>query len=177
MKLLIKEISSFLGEPEPLEIERKYLIEYPDLAWLASYPAARAVEIVQTYLTSEPGCERRVRKRGERGNYIYMLTTKRKISGLKRIETETRLTAEEYETLLSQKDPTRREIAKTRYCLTYEGRYFEIDVFPFWSDKAIAEIELSDENEEVALPPQLKLIKEVTHDEAYKNASLAKLDI
>ena len=34
MKMLISEIAFFLGEPEPLEIERKYLIEYPDLNWL-----------------------------------------------------------------------------------------------------------------------------------------------
>ncbi|MBR6812405.1 MAG: AAA family ATPase, partial [Oscillospiraceae bacterium] len=71
MKALIKEISVFLGEPEPLEIERKFLIEYPDLEWLRTYPSSRAVDIVQTYLTAEPGEERRVRKRGERGNFIY----------------------------------------------------------------------------------------------------------
>ena len=31
IKRLIKEIKSFLGEPKPLEIERKYLIKYPDI--------------------------------------------------------------------------------------------------------------------------------------------------
>ena len=31
MKKLVAEIASFLGEPEPYEIERKYLIEYPDI--------------------------------------------------------------------------------------------------------------------------------------------------
>ena len=31
MKKLIAEISAFLGEPEPYEIERKYLVEYPDI--------------------------------------------------------------------------------------------------------------------------------------------------
>ena len=65
------------------------------------------------------------------------------------------------------------EIRKTRYCLTYENQYFEIDVYPFWNDKAIVEIELSDENTEVVFPEQIKVIKEVTDDEAYKNASLA----
>ena len=34
MKNLISEISSFLGEPKPYEIERKFLIEYPDINWL-----------------------------------------------------------------------------------------------------------------------------------------------
>ena len=38
MRRLIAEISSFLGEPEPFEIERKYLIEYPDVAWLENDP-------------------------------------------------------------------------------------------------------------------------------------------
>ena len=36
MKKLVAEIASFLGEPEPYEIERKYLIEYPDIKWLES---------------------------------------------------------------------------------------------------------------------------------------------
>ena len=58
---------------------------------------------------------------------------------------------------------------------TYENQYFEIDVYPFWQDKAIAEIELSDENAQVVFPEQIKVIKEVTEDEAYKNASLARI--
>ena len=28
----------------------------------------------------------------------------------------------------------------------YENQYFEIDIYPFWDDKAIVEIELNDEN-------------------------------
>ena len=36
MKRLIAEIAAFLGEPEPYEIERKFLIEYPDIQWLES---------------------------------------------------------------------------------------------------------------------------------------------
>ena len=36
LKRLLREILPFLGEPEPLEIERKYLIEYPDMKWLAA---------------------------------------------------------------------------------------------------------------------------------------------
>ncbi|MDO4563496.1 MAG: AAA family ATPase [Clostridia bacterium] len=31
IKRLLQEISAFLGEPEPYEIERKFLIEYPDV--------------------------------------------------------------------------------------------------------------------------------------------------
>ena len=38
MRRLMREIATFLGGPEPLEIERKFLIEYPDIAWLQSLP-------------------------------------------------------------------------------------------------------------------------------------------
>ena len=71
--------------------------------------------------------------------------------------------------------PDCRPIRKTRYCLTYDNQYFEIDVYPFWKDKAIMEIELSNESAEIRFPDQIKVIREVTDDEAYKNASLARI--
>ena len=175
MKNLIGEIASFLGEPEPYEIERKYLIEYPDIKWLESNPSCQRIEIIQTYLNSAVGDEVRVRQRGIDGNYIYFQTIKRKVSDVKRVEIERRLSQAEYLKLLMEADTTKRQIRKTRYCLTYENQYFEIDVYPFWNDKAIAEIELSDENADIVFPKQIKVIKEVTDDDAYKNASLAKI--
>ena len=72
-------------------------------------------------------------------------------------------------------DTSRRQIRKTRYCLTYKNQYFEIDVYPFWDDKAIMEIELRDENIPIEFPERISIIKEVTDDEAYKNAQLAKI--
>lgn len=175
MKRLIAEIYSFLGEPEPFEIERKYLIEYPDIKWLESIPNCHKVEIIQTYLTSSKDDEVRVRQRGENGNYIYFQTIKKKVSDIKRIEIEKRLSQEEYLSLLMNADTTKRQIRKDRYCLTYNNQYFEIDIYPFWDDKAIAEIELSDENAIVQFPKAIKVIKEVTDDAAYKNASLAEI--
>jgi len=175
MKRLVAEIAAFLGEPEPLEIERKFLIRYPDIDWLENNPTCRRIEIIQTYLRCREGEEVRVRQRGIDGNYIYFQTTKRKISDLKRVEIERRLTKDEYLTLLMDADPDKRQIRKTRYCLTYENQYFEIDVYPFWNDKAIIEIELSDENTEIVFPEQIRIIREVTEDENYKNASLAAI--
>lgn len=175
MKRLIAEIAAFLGEPEPMEIERKYLIEYPDIAWLESIPNCRRIEIIQTYLRSQDGEEVRVRQRGMDGSYVYYKTVKRSISGLKRVEIERRLSKEEYLTLLMDADTSRRQIRKTRYCLTYDNQYFEIDIYPFWQDRAIVEIELSDENAEIRFPKQLKIKAEVTDDETYKNASLAQI--
>ena len=175
MKRLLAEISSFLGEPEPFEIERKFLIEYPDIAWLQSLPNCRRIEIIQTYLNAPKGDEVRVRQRGSDGHYVYFQTTKRRVSDVKRVEIERRLSQSEYLRLLMDADTTRRQIRKDRYCLTYANQYFEIDVYPFWTDKAIAEIELCSEEEEIHFPEQIKVIKEVTDDDAYKNASLARI--
>ena len=102
------------------------------------------------------------------------MTTKRSLDGgLKRIEVEKRLTKDEYLRAMMDADVNHRQIRKTRYCLTWGIQYFEIDLYPFWQDKAIVEIELSDENAPVDFPPQLKVIREVTDDPAYKNAELA----
>lgn len=138
MKRLIAEISSFLGEPEPYEIERKYLIEYPDIKWLEGNPVCQRIEIIQTYLNSESDEEVRVRQRGVDGHYIYFQTIKKRVSDLKRVEIERRLSQAEYLELLMDADTSRKQIRKTRYCLIYKNQYFEIDVYPFWTDKAIA---------------------------------------
>ncbi len=176
MKRLIVEISSFLGQPETYEIKRQYLIDYPDTRWLEQEPNCQRIEIIQTYLKSaDPAVEVRVRQRGIGGSFIYFKTSKRWVSPCKYIEVEKRLSQSEYLSLLMEADTSLRQIRKTRYCLTYRGQSFEIDVFPFWSHQAIAEIELGDENDPVVFPPQLRVIKEVTGDEGYKNASLARL--
>ena len=89
---------------------------------------------------------------------------------------ERRLSQAEYLRLLMEADTTKRQIRKNRYCLTYENQYFEIDIYPFWEDKAIVEIELSDESAVIQFPEEIKVIKEVTDDESYKNASLAAIN-
>ena len=175
MRRLETEIAVFLGEDHPYEIERKFLIEYPDLAWLESNPLCHKVDIDQTYLKSDPSEEIRVRRRGENGNYIYYETHKRSLNGMKRMSTETRLSKSEYRRLLKNADPNRRTIHKKRYCLTYDTQYFEIDVYPFWDDQAILEIELRDENTEIRFPENIHVIREVTDDPAFKNAALAKI--
>ncbi len=175
MRRLIAEISFFLGAPEPFEIERKFLIEYPDLKALEAMPNCRKVEIIQTYLKSEENEEVRIRQRGINGHYMYYETRKRPVSGMKRIEIEKRLTQEEYLMRLMDANPERRPIRKDRYCLADGNQYFEIDVYPFWKDQAVLEIELTDPEEEIRFPEFLKLIREVTDDENYRNAALAKI--
>ena len=174
LERLLKEIATFLGEPEPFEIERKYLIYYPNIKKLESMPNCTKVDIIQTYLKSVDGVERRVRARGIDGDYLYYLTEKRKISGLKRIEVERKLTQDEYINLLMEADNKLHTIHKTRYCLSENNQYFEIDIYPEWDKQAILEIELNCEEQQIELPNFIKVEKEVTDDEKYKNFNMAK---
>jgi len=174
LERLLKEIASFLGEPEPFEIERKFLIYYPNIKELENMPNCRKVDITQTYLKSVDDTERRVRARGIDGDYLYYLTEKKKITGIKRVEVEKKLTPDEYIALLMEADNKLHTIKKTRYCLTEENRYFEIDIYPEWQNQAIMEVELNDENEKINIPKFIKIIDEVTDDDNYKNYSLAK---
>ena len=153
------------------EIERKYLIRMPDPGWLAA--EAEGTEITQTYLLGDPGTTERVRRRGRDGRYVYTHTVKRRLSDLRRIEDEEEISPEEYERLLRRADPERNVIEKTRWCFTYRGQFFELDVFPFWEDRAYLEIELRDEDQAVELPPDLRVIREVTEDPRYTNAALS----
>lgn len=175
MQRFVTEISNFLGEPTPYEIERKFLIEYPDIAKLEADKNCGKVEIIQTYLKSNDDKEIRVRQRGNNGSYSYTKTIKQTINGLKRLETEKRLTQAEYINLLMDADTTKHQIRKTRYCLVYHNQYFEIDIYPFWNDVAIMEIELNNESQTIEFPPQIKIIKEVTDDIEYKNSNLANI--
>ena len=176
MMRLIKEITAFLGEPTPMEIERKYLISRPNLHLLEKLPNCELVHIVQTYLKSDdPSEERRIRQRGSNGSYVYFMTRKKKGDGIKRVEIENRLSQEEYIALLVEADPAYRPIHKERYCLSANGLYYEIDIYPEWKDKAIMEIELHSEDQEVVFPDEIDVIREVTDDPAYSNHELARI--
>lgn len=158
----------------PIEIERKYLIAYPDTDRLAQADGVRIWDITQTYLISEPGETARVRRIAEGDSVRFVYTAKRRISALSAYEEERDLTCEEYEALLRRADPDRTPIRKKRYKIPYAGFVCEIDVYPFWSDRAILEIELPDEKTDVPIPPFVTVYRDVSGDGRYKNASLAK---
>ena len=177
MLALITEIAAFLGEPRPMENRRKYLIRYPDVRELGSRPNCESVDILQAYLKSEiPGEMIRIRQRGRDGNYVYYKTRKRQIEGGKRIELEERLSKEEYLDLLMQADPEYRPIRKQRFCLSENGLYYNIDIYPQWKNQALMEIELYGGEETVRIPDGIEVIREVTSDKEFTNPAIARVN-
>lgn len=153
-----------------LEIERKFLIEYPDCNFLLSLEKLRVLNMTQTYLLDDS----RIRAIEENGETTYIKTVKKHITELVREEREWEISEEEYFSLLKNKKQGTNTIEKTRYAVEIGGAVYEIDVFGFWNDRAFLEIELEDENQQIEIPDFIKVIKEVTFDSRYKNYSLAK---
>ena len=174
LERLMTEIMSFLGIPKHYEIERKFLIEYPDLNVLNKIKTCRRIPITQAYLTTPDEGYFRIRKRGEGKNAVYIKTVKIKISDIKRIEIENYISEKEYNEYMSKKEYITGIISKDRYCIVWKNAYYELDVYPFWSDKATIEIELLSENQPYSLPDFVSLIREVTFEQEYRNLALAQ---
>ncbi len=116
---------------------------------------------------------RRIRKWTEKGITKYIYTSKRKLSAIKRLETEFEISQDLYEKLLLEKDPDTISLEKSRYRIYEEGFCFELDIFPFWTKQAYLEVELPSEDTTFPLPSFIHVIREVTEEEAYSNYALA----
>ena len=160
-------------DEKKVEIERKYLIKYPQKL-LDSVAEEDISEIRQTYLLSETGVTSRVRMRSFCGSVQYTKTEKRRIDDVSCFEDEKEISPDQYLNELKYADPKRNTVEKRRCILRHDGHIFEIDVYPFWKDRAIMEIELSSDDEGYDIPSEIEIIREVTSDKRYKNANLAK---
>lgn len=169
---------------EKLEIERKYLIEFP-VSWSALADLLDNVvdikRISQTYLNKgESGQSARVRKSvdGLSGDkdIVYTYNKKQKVDEATHKEFEEEISKSQYEKYLKDADKERKEVSKTRFVFNYKDQIFELDIFKGQlKGLAILEIELEDKNDKVTLPPFLQVIKEVTGDKKYSNYSLSKM--
>ena len=154
-----------------LEIERKYLVRFPDTSYLN---VKRRIDIVQTYLSDgENGSQRRVRSIIENGEKSYTYTEKIFRSAMVRDEDERYITWDEYEMLLKEKKPEFAPVVKTRFCFEYKNQMFELDTYSFSRELAVMELELSDPEQTVYLPDNVEVIREVTGEKAYSNSALA----
>ncbi len=161
---------------EPLEIERKWLIRYPDIAKMSKMDNYNYSEIWQTYTNHiEHNAPGRIRKRGKNGKYTFTKTFKRKITDLTRVEYEEEISEKEYNEILKEKKPGYNTIEKVRHTFDYKGFKYEIDIFPFWSDRAFMECEVKSEDTEIPVPPCVDIIREVSFDKRYRNSYLAQV--
>lgn len=172
---VIEEVFTAMGEPVPCEIERKFLIRKPSKEEIESLGCVSKTHITQTYLKSDGDVERRIRKRGtDIDGFSYYYTEKSELSEGTRKEVERLIDAREYATYLEyEADESLHTIEKDRYCFMFDGKYYEMDLYPFDDNFAILEIELNSINEKINLP-NLEIVEEVTNNYRYRNRALAE---
>ncbi len=143
------------------EIERKYLLKNSD--WQKE--ADDGTVIKQGYLNTDPERTVRVRLIGKKG----ILTIKSKNIGITRNEFEYEIPYSDTLALLKLCAPPL--IEKIRYKINRDHLVWEIDIFSGENEGlAIAEVELSDENQTIHLPSWLG--KEVSSEVKYYNSNL-----
>lgn len=170
----IREIYRIVGQPEPMVRKRKHLISMPDMETLAERYAVVPIDMVQTYLCmTNPCIERRVRRQKHGGDYMYFYTEKHIRPDGTKWDTEKPITEKDYNRYLLEADPELQSVDKTKYRFVYDSCRFEIDVYPFSADKAV--MFRYSENDEAAIPPEIRVIREVTGDPDYKNKQLANV--
>lgn len=156
-----------------IEIERKYIIELPCFESLSSLSGYCCTEIVQTYLKSGEGETRRVRKRSYPDRTVYTETMKKRLDKMSSSECEREISEEEYLSLLEDIKPGTHPIKKTRHSFPYGRITVEIDVYPEWERSCIMETELECREATPPLPPFIKILREVTGELEYSNASMS----
>lgn len=159
-------------EKLPLEIEKKFLIKMPDLNWIKNNTNCQIAEILQTYLGfKRKGYGDRIRKMTINGVTKYFYTSKKSLSDMTRIELEKEINEKEYLEHLKEEN-ARKTLFKTRYMIYQDGLKYEIDIYPFWQETAILEIELKSEDASYTIPDFIEVIGDVTGNRDYSNSSL-----
>lgn len=171
IRRVIESLSRIVGIPEPVEIEKKYLVKSVE-----KIPVPHeTVEIEQTYLKTSDGTYARIRKRGQNGSYTYFYTLKKTISPGHRIEEEHQISPREYASYLASADPSMQTIVKTRTCFLWNSQYYELDKFISpCAGLILLEAELESLHQTVAIPPGITIERDVTLEDAYTNTALAR---
>ncbi len=157
-----------------VEIERKYIIKMPDISVLSKQPEYTRSDITQIYITPKDGETHRVRRRCYPDRVQFVETRKIRIDHISVTEIEGEISEESFNELSKKMIDGSSPVIKTRHTFLYLGQIFEIDIYPQWKSTAIMETELCSREEEVEIPSFIEIIREVTGDKAYSNASMSR---
>lgn len=166
---VLQEISNVLELPQPIVEERKYIVRV-----FGDIPGAIESHIYQTYLTSEPRSEVRLRRRTLNGISVNVRTTKKTLSSNEQVETERQIDNNLYKSLLRQADPYRQTIHKKRQTFIWKGQFFELDTY-IQPNEGLQILETKGivEHEDVNFPPFLEVCEDITGKTEYYNYNLA----
>ncbi len=144
------------------EIERKFTV---DIQKWNEIEKPEPIQIVQSYLSTNPECTVRVRIKGNKG----FLTIKGKTIGIIRSEFEYEIPLVDAQQMIASF--SEKTLSKYRYEIKVENHLWEVDVFHGKLEGlVIAEIELKSENENFTKPDWA--LEDVSDNVEYYNSRL-----
>lgn len=175
IKRAIQAIFTFLGKEKPVEMFEKYLVKVDDeLIQNVLKMGASKDHILQHYLKSSSGVERRIRTREKDGGRMCYFSEATMLTPSTRIKRDRIISTGEYIEYSLEIDPSLRPIDKDRYSFWYKDQFFKLDIFSFDNTKGLLSVQIHDENAKVDIPEWFEVEKEVSDILNYKNYNLAK---
>ena len=150
--------------------ERKYLVEIDDklLSKLEEKSVVK-IDIIQHYLETKEDYEIRLRKRSLDNENSYYITVKKSSDTKEKIITEEKIDKKTYERLLEQRKII-NTVEKQRICFVEDNNIYKLDIF---KDHTV----ILEALDKVSLPSYIKVIKEVSLDDSYKNKNIKNKEL
>lgn len=169
MELATQHVFDMLGEPFPIQNERRFLLNsFEEMRMSGPF---EKVTITQTYLVTAGTTEEWVRRREWMGTYSYSWAEKTPHPSGGRVKILRTLSEAEYEDMVAaRKDPRHVTLVKDRYCFASNGHYYKVDVFRNVNIPPILEMHGA-----IPVPAFLDVNREVTGDRNYHNFELTKI--
>lgn len=153
-----------LGIPVPIQKQRKFLIDGASISqFLKSISITKKMRIEQTYTEEERG----FRKMSDENASTYFEIQKKDTQDPKaRIKMMRKMTEKEY--LRATMPIDAQPLTKDRYSFVYHNQYFRLDIFRNMP-LCLLEVEQTETQRQISLPPELRILDEVTENPDYRN--------
>eukprot|EP01017_Pseudomicrothorax_dubius_P028852 TRINITY_DN3457_c0_g1_i7.p1 TRINITY_DN3457_c0_g1~~TRINITY_DN3457_c0_g1_i7.p1 ORF type:complete len:344 (-),score=67.54 TRINITY_DN3457_c0_g1_i7:84-1115(-) len=169
-----------IGAPQAVSFYKKYLltpqnpIEFsPDLQ---KNLKVEVFDVEDTFLMTDSDQRRlRIRKRGQNGQFAYILQEETYTKNGEKIVVTRRIASREYLGLSKERDQSRKTLVIKRRCFLWEGQYYIVDTYLNVLDGfSLLIIEADRQVREIKLPPFINIAREVTDEPDYSSYILSK---
>jgi CYTH domain-containing protein len=178
IQALIKVVMKYVGLPAMAHVQKKFLLmQDGEGRFIINEPTdlkRETFEVEEVFLVCRKDeLESKIRSRGKEDSYTYILETRSIVKGQEIIK-KRQISAREFIQLLDQKDVNKKPVDKIRHCFIYKNQNFVVDVFKnIVGCPTILRIETDNKNEEVSIPPFVKICREVTGEQTYTTYAMS----
>ena len=166
----IIEIYNAVGKPFPIQRQIKFLVSDVNDEEMFKNTNGTTLHIEQ-YVIENESKELIFRKTRKNHDESYKIILKKDTDYTnERITTQRPITKKEYYASFPQ---DLVPLSKTRYCFEYKNNYYKLDIFD--DGNKILEIEETNKDKEIEIPPFITVTRDVSDNKEYRNSHIYKL--